>query len=172
MIESFILITVFSQLFFSEPMDLGIYNGCEWHCLTYQFYHANWIHLLLNAMSLIVLFKPTLYNLRREFGWISSAKYLFAMYTCSVIAGLVACQNIPTVGASGISFAMMGVLLGIRPTKAQLIAFWPVALCILVQIVAGHSNTCLHIVAFILGVAFVFAKRILNDIRHREIQVN
>jgi membrane associated rhomboid family serine protease len=98
--------------------------------------------------------------------------FLFFSYTGSVLAALLCAQDIPTVGASGIVFFLLGELIMLRPTIRQLQGYIYVALAIIIQLIRGNSNVSLHIVAFILGALFIIFKKLCKQYNDRFEAIN
>ena len=132
----------------------------------YQFAHASWLHLIINALSLILMFNPIRKIYEERFGETSQWVFFAIPYLGSILAALLTPQSIPTVGASGIVFFLLGELIMLRPTLKQLQGYIYVALAIIVQIIRGKSNVALHIVAFILGALFIILRTLCK--RHSE----
>lgn len=122
---------------------------------SYQFVHASWRHLLVNSLSLALMFNPIfgLYEKRFEGG--SKLSFFLAMYAGSVLAALFTATSTPTVGASGMAFFLLGVFLILQPTMRTVKNFIFVGIAILVQIIRGNSNVALHIVAFVFGCLYI-----------------
>lgn len=85
--------------------------------------------------------------------------FFINMYCCAVFAGLFAAKQTPTIGLSGIVFAILGALLLLNPTKRQLQNYIYLALAVVIQLFFGKSNTLLHICAFALGALTVIIHR-------------
>ncbi len=122
------------------------------HCFYYQFAHASWLHLLLNIVCLVITIRQikniweTKYNTTCP-----TNQILILSYFASVIAALT--TTTPTVGCSGMVFALLGVIITINPTITQLKAFIYVALTLIIQIIVGKYNVLLHICAFLIGMS-------------------
>lgn len=83
-----------------SPADVGVYAGCHvWGRLTYSFFHAGVIHLLLNLWC-----------------------FLSCVFLADVSAGtlaaafIIACTvpvltSVPTVGLSGVCYALLGFIM-------------------------------------------------------------
>ena len=125
-------------------------TGNLWGCLTYSFFHVSWLHLLINVLALALMYAPVRNIYCCRFNR-SHTHFLFVLYACAVLAGLCAAANTPTVGASGIVFALLGMLLMLNPTLRQLRNYIYFALSVIIQLFFGHSNTALHLVAFAFG---------------------
>ena len=121
-----------------------------WGCLTYSFFHVSWLHFLINLLALVLMYAPVRNIYCCRFNR-SHTHFLLVLYACAVLAGLCAAADTPTVGASGIVFALLGMLLMLNPTLRQLRNYIYVAISIIIQIFFGHSNIALHLTAFAFG---------------------
>lgn len=145
----------------------GITNDSLWHCYTYPITHASFLHWLVNAIALVTMWNPICNIYIKKFyassqtspAWIR-CKIFFIVYIGAVIASLFTAKGIPTVGASGMVFFLLGMLLILNPTKRQLISFIPVAIAMLIQFFFSNSNIFLHILSFIYGVIFIIIRLI------------
>lgn len=153
-------------------LAMGISNDNLWGCLTYSFAHASWLHLLINCLALALMYKPI------ENIWLKrfmpadvysdifyKIEFAFVVYVCAVLAGLLAAQDIPTVGASGLAYALLGMLLMLNPTLRQLKNYICVGLVAVLQCFFGHSNVVLHICAFVFGAVAVIIRCAREHIR-------
>ena len=91
-----------------------------------------------------------------------------AAYFAAVIAGLFCAVDVPTVGMSGCTFFLLGVLLMLNPTKRQAKNYIWVLAAVIVQIYFGKSNVALHIVAFIEGALFIIIKEFFYQRKHAD----
>jgi membrane associated rhomboid family serine protease len=87
---------------------VGVADGQWWRVVTAAFLHANILHIAFNMYALWLLGKP----LER---YIGAGRFL-AIYTVAGISGsagalLLTSADVPTVGASGAIFGLMGALL-------------------------------------------------------------
>ena len=142
---------------------------------TYQFLHGNLLHLAINIASLLLLYKPFKFIYGNRFDYDNDLVLFLIIYAGSVLAALVTPLSIPTVGASGMVFFILGTILGLRPTKQQFINYIWVFLGIIVSVIMGHSNTLLHIAAFLIGVLFAIMRIKYDDCRtenNRRVQTN
>lgn len=145
----------------------GITNDSLLHCFTYPIAHASFLHWSVNAIALVTMWNPVCNIYIKKFyasshtspAWIR-CKIFFIVYIGAVIASLFTAKEIPTVGASGIVFFLLGMLLILNPTQRQLISFIPVAIAMLMQFFFSNSNIFLHILSFIFGVLFIIIKSI------------
>ena len=104
------------------------------------------------------MFNPIYRLYTQRFGDISTLRFFIYCYLGSVLAALFCAQAIPTIGASGIVFFLLGILLMLNPTRRQLSSYMLVLLAIAVQFLKGNSNIALHIIAFVLGCLFVIIR--------------
>jgi membrane associated rhomboid family serine protease len=84
-----------------------VHNGGWWRLITAAFLHANLIHIAFNMFALWVIGRPVENYLGRY-------RYL-GLYLVAGLAGsagaLLATPNVPTVGASGAIFGILGAML-------------------------------------------------------------
>lgn len=155
MIYLFIIACICVYAFMPDCTVLGVTNDTLSHAFCYQFAHGSWIHLGINSLCLVMMFKPILKAYEERCFRARTFAFLFATYLGSSLAALFTSQDIPTVGSSGIVFFLLGALLMLRPTLRQLQSYIYVAIAIIVQIIRGKSNVALHLVAFVLGALFI-----------------
>jgi membrane associated rhomboid family serine protease len=124
-----------------------------WKHLTYNFQHANLVHLILNSIAFFSLFR--ILELK-----INAYKLAVFILSAAFAASFAVHYAKPTVGASAMVYAMIGLYLvmantnEIRITKKQLIT-WEVCLFIslIVSAINPHSAFLLHLTAFVIGLA-------------------
>ena len=163
MLYIFLIICFCVYAFMPDCTCMGVSVDAMRNAYIYQFAHASWLHLGINALSLILMFNPILKIYNERFGYTSQFSFWFVSYLGSVLAALLTAVDIPTVGASGIVFFLLGELLMLRPTMKQLQGYIYVAIAIIVQIIRGKSNVALHIVAFILGALFIITRTLCKQ---------
>lgn len=167
MIYIFLIVCVCVYAFMPDCTLLGVTDNTLFNAYVYQFAHASWLHLGINALSLILMFKPILRIYEERFGETSQISFFAISYFGSVLAALLTSQDIPTVGASGIVFFLIGELFMLRPTMRQLQSYIFIAIAIIVQIIRGKSNVALHIVALILGALFIIIQTLRKNYKDR-----
>ncbi|MBQ6724031.1 MAG: rhomboid family intramembrane serine protease [Paludibacteraceae bacterium] len=141
---------------------MGVSNEHLWGCLTYHFAHSSWSHLVINCIAYVILYKRVLALSVTRFG---DERVDFGMFAAATLAGLCASAEIPTVGASGLIFAMLGMILVLNPTVRQLKNYIYVAIAIGIQCFVGNSNTPLHIYAFIYGALFMVIRCAIDKLK-------
>lgn len=164
-------------LFFVHPSPelygVSLYNLIG--AFSYQFLHANLLHLVINVISLFVLYKPFKFIYGNKFNFDNDVVLFSCIYLGSVIAALLTSTDVPTVGASGMVFFILGAILALRPTKQQFINYIWVLIGFIASAVIGNSNTLLHLAAFILGVLFIILRMTYDYCRtkgYRRLQEN
>jgi membrane associated rhomboid family serine protease len=125
-----------------------------WTHLTYQFQHSGLIHLLVNSLSFIGMFRLLERFVNR---WLLSVLIIAVGFTASFLS----MHDAPTVGASamvyvmaGLFFSLIGLCRDIRildKGKFSLFIFGMLA-CLTVSALKGNSNFFLHVFALIMGV--------------------
>ena len=158
MIYLFLIICLCVLIFAQDYMVLAVSAEHLLGAFSYQFAHAGWLHYIINAISLMVMFNPIYRLYTQRCGDISTLRFFIYCYLGSVLAALFCAQVIPTVGASGIVFFLLGILLMLNPTRRQLSSYMLVLLAIAMQFLKGNSNIALHIIAFVLGCLFVIIR--------------
>jgi membrane associated rhomboid family serine protease len=139
-----------------DVYGVSLHNLCG--IFSYQFLHGNLLHLGINIASLLLLYKPFKIIYGNRFNYDNDVVLFLIIYAGSILAALVTPLSIPTVGASGMVFFILGAILGLRPTKQQFINYIWVFLGVIVSVIMGHSNTLLHIAAFLIGVLFAIIR--------------
>ena len=124
---------------------------------TYQFMHASLLHLIVNILSLALMYKPINKLYENRFSGIKVPNLFIVLYISSVIAGGFCAVDMPTLGASAMPFFLLGMLLMLNPTLQQLKNYIYVALAVIVSIIFKNSNVALHILSFIFGALYTIA---------------
>lgn len=155
-----ILIFIYSVTPNELLIAFGVSNSFPIGCLLYHFAHASWLHLIINCISLFLLYKP-IRNIYSVYIYcIPDTKFIdirykidffLKVYACATLAGLFAAQDLPTVGASGIIYSLMGMLIALMPTKQLLLNYLWLIPALIIQIIFAKSNVALHCIAFVLG---------------------
>ena len=175
MMTLFCLICIVLYFLHPSPEVYGASTTNLLGVFTYQYLHGSLLHLTINVASLLLLYKPFKLIYGNRFNYDNDVALFLVIYIGSVLAALVSPFNTPTVGASGMVFFILGAILGLRPTKQQFINYIWIFLGVIVSAIAGHSNTLLHIVAFLIGVAFAILRIKYDDCRteqNRRVQTN
>lgn len=156
---------IFIAMSYTAMIGLGVYDDCIQNAFCYMFAHASWLHIVINTLSMLLLWFPIgrLYILRYN---ASTHALQMATYFAAVFAGMLCSSHIPTVGMSGCVFFLLGVLLLLNPTKRQALNYlWLVAACA-IQWYFGKSNIALHLVAFAEGVLFMCIREFIYQYTH------
>lgn len=120
-----------------DAMLVGIYDGCRWYQhLTYQFFHANIFHLAINLYVM----------------WLCVTRFKLSqrqMLMCFIISALTpATLSMPTIGASGIVYAMLGIINTMVAKKLRY-AMW-IAVYIAISALF-NCNWSIHLCCYALG---------------------
>lgn len=120
-----------------DAMLVGIYDGCRWYQhLTYQFFHANIFHLVINLYVM----------------WLCITRFKLSqrqMLMCFIISALPpATLPIPTIGASGIVYAMLGII-NTMVVKKLRFAMWIAAY--IATSALFNCNWSIHLCCYALG---------------------
>ncbi len=124
-----------------------------WYRLSYIFAHTHPLHLLLNGWGICSLLR----SLSRS---LSPFYLLLAALASGVLSTYVAATQLPTVGASGVLYYLLGYDLVLRwagcyfridPHKMELYTLYLLAtLCLTAPL--STVNTWLHVVNFVWGI--------------------
>ncbi len=149
------LVLIFSIVtLLSTNTELGFYSGSSvlTH-FTYVFNHAGVLHLILNCVA-FYMFVRTL----RIF--ISEEITLIGSYTIAVFASFYSEHNLPTVGCSGMIYAMAGFYLSavlmwpgvkINNMKTLLISIFGIFISMFISSIDKSTNFNLHLISFVIG---------------------
>lgn len=148
----YILSLIFILVYILFGNEIGFATTSPWWThLTYSFQHASILHLLVNTVVFINTF-------RVMEGLVSWKPLLLTIYICAVVASFLAVHDIPTVGASGMIYAMFGMMSVIvafnsSTQKQKLTFFCSIGIMLLVSFFNSNSNFMVHTFAFSGGVA-------------------
>ena len=136
-IVCFAVVCAVTMFISANPYAIGVYNGCQWYQhLTYQFFHASIFHLGANIY--VMWFCTTRFALKQ-----------WQLLMCLIISMLTPpIYTMPTIGASGIVYAMLGMINAIVLEKLRF-ASW-IALYITIS-AFFNCNWVIHLLCFILG---------------------
>ncbi len=153
--------SVYNLLKFGGQFGPLVANG-EWYRLfTAMFVHAGWVHLLFNMYALYYLgtFVERIYG---------PSKMLVVYFTSGLVGNLLSqlfYYSVPSVGASGAIFGLVGLMVGtayfkddLSPHVRRQLLFWLMPM-VLFNIVYGFIpgtdiNNAAHLGGFITGLIF------------------
>ena len=147
-------LTTFAFIPYKDWYNVGIYEGCRWvNHLTFHFFHAGFIHALMNVwclLSVVFLYDITLTRF-----------FLMFIVAMSYPINLMAesgfnCQT-PTVGLSGIIFALFGSLS--FEVKRKLYYQGWMAFYIIIGFLNASSNPWIHVYCYTIGFAIAFINK-------------
>lgn len=167
MIYIFLIVCLCVYVFAPDCTALGVSMEHMNNAYIYQFAHASWLHLIVNALCLLLIFNPVRKMYEQRFGETGQCLFLAFSYLGSVLAALLCAQDIPTVGASGMVFFIIGELIMLRPNISQLWSLIYITIAIIVQFIRGNSNVALHIAAFVLGALFIIFRTLCKQHNER-----
>lgn len=121
-------------------LAVGIYSGCGLSCrLLYPFYHANLLHAILNAwclLSIVFIYDTSIWRL--------TLAYIIAVTIPSLFLSVI-----PTVGLSGVVFALFGSI-SFEVGRKLYYQLW-----MLVYLATGflfpNTNAWVHLYCYIVG---------------------
>lgn len=131
----------------------GIYPGCPFTSrLTYHFFHAGLLHAAVNCwciLSVAFIYEISAWRLLATFMAASS-------FPVDTLSFLNPC-SIPTVGASGICYALLGGL-SFTVTRKAYFQAW-MAVFIAVGFLFNGTNPWLHLYCYICGIVIGFLNK-------------
>lgn len=137
-----ILVFCLSLQDISDWSAVGIFTGCGLGCrLSYPFYHVGIVHALLNAWCLLsVVFIYDISMLR-----------LCLIYIIAVFIPSICLSATPTVGLSGLVFALFGSI-SFEVGRKVYYQLWMIAYLI-IGFVFPNTNAWVHLYCYLAGCA-------------------
>ena len=122
---------------------------------TYHFFHVNWVHLLLNSLALITLYRM----INQVLPW---WKIMLFSYLYSTLAAPLASQPISTIGSSGMISSMIGLFyalilrgdLTINNKKQFIIFTSSTFIWLAVSLISPISNGLLHLLSIVFSLTY------------------
>lgn len=147
----FVLILFAVYLLFDTSLGFSA-SSPWWTHLTFAFQHAGWVHLIINSIVFINSFGV----IEKRIRWYI---LLPVIYGASLISSLFYASDLPTVGCSGMIYAMFGMMLGIviknNARKQQKIMFCAsLAFMMILSFFSKGSNFYVHFISFVIGFLF------------------
>lgn len=128
-------------IYIADWSAVGIYAGCRLSCrFLYPFYHANLLHVALNAwclLSIIFMYDISLFRL--------TLAYIIAVSIPSFFL-----SDIPTVGLSGVIYALFGSI-SLEVQRKVYYQLWMLAYIIL-GFLFPNTNGWVHLYCYTAGV--------------------
>lgn len=150
----YIYVLAFVIVFALFGLEVGYTNqSAVYTHLTFMFQHSGVVHLALNSLTFIGMFRIMEKFIRK---WELSAFII----TISFASSFVANYDIPTVGASGMVYAMFGMFFGmtawcdkikITDTKKYLLSISLMILSLVASFFNPGSNFALHLSSVVSG---------------------
>lgn len=136
------LVICLSVLGTSDNGISGVYKGCGWvERMCYHFMHANIFHTLMNVwclLSIVFMYNVTLWRFATAFA-------------IAVSIPEICLLHIPTIGLSGVIFALMGSI-SFEVERKLYYQAWIFAYLAL-GFVIPNVNAWLHVYCYLVGVA-------------------
>ena len=165
MAAKYILSLIFIVVYLLFGNEIGFAtNSPIWTHFTYSLQHANLLHLVINTLVFINVFRVMQ-------GFTSWKKLLPLVYGIAVASSFFAAKDIPTVGASGMIYAMFGMMSVIvafnkSTPKQKLTFFCSIGIMLLFSFFNKNSNFVVHIASFILGFIYFLIYHNYDKRRH------
>lgn len=135
--------------------EVGLYPGAPFvHRLLYPFFHASWLHLAVNCWALLSI--VFLYQI--SFPMMVSSFIIAASYPIGPLSFLYGGAIMPTVGLSGLCYALLGrysfIFSDNRKSRLKYHAWF--AVFIGIGFFFPQSNAWLHLYCYLCG--FILAQ--------------
>lgn len=152
----YIFVFVFITVFIVFDKSIGYTNTSPvWTHLTFQFQHANIVHLIINSLAFTGMFRVSEKIINK---YALAAVILFIPFTASFMS----MYEIPTVGISGTIYAMIGIYLAMITSEKLIIEdknkfyvfLFSIIICLIISYFKTNSNFRLHLFSLITGYAF------------------
>jgi len=132
-------------------LDVGLYPGAPFvHRVLYQFFHASWLHLVVNCWALLSI----VFCYRITWPMMLSCFLIAASYPVNHLEFLYGGTVLPTIGLSGLCYALLGryswQFSGF--IKRRLIYHCWFAVFIGIGFFFPQSNAWLHLYCYLCGV--------------------
>lgn len=153
-----ITIVILAIIYFTLPEShhYGFVEGGHlWQHFTYPLFHASFLHLIINSYVFYGLMRTPV---------IKPIYILLFAYIISVLASFLSCTTLPTVGFSGIIFALCGIGIAQYPTRINLLLS---VIAIGATFLMSGSNPYIHLYSwlggFLVGFVIKFYKTKVNQ---------
>lgn len=137
------------------PLDvqsLGLFPTCPVaNRFFYQFIHTGWLHMSVNIWCLLCI--VFLYKIRPAM--LLESYLISASFPCS-LAGLIGYDMLPTVGLSGMIYALLGLYSTQVVNKIRYHGWW--AVFIGIGFFFRGSNALLHLYCYLVGFVWSLLK--------------
>lgn len=153
------IIILLYVLFDVEPSEVGIWQGVTLcNRFTYPFFHASFLHAFMNIwclLSVVFMYPLSLWSLLISFA-IAISFPIDTLYSILPLYSL----TIPSVGLSGVCFALMGRL-SFMVRRKWYYQSW-LAFYILLGFIFPNTNGWLHLYCYLMGVFVAFLNKPLR----------
>ena len=149
----FVFIFIFTFAWFDK--SIGYTNSSPLYThFTYMFQHAGIIHLVINSLSFLGMFRTMEKYINK---WLLSGVCILFAFLTSFFSS----YNIPTVGASAMIYIMIGMFLSItllykdvkiNDKRKYFLFVFSVFISLIVSAFRHNSNFSLHILSLLSGV--------------------
>ena len=132
-----------------NPQTIGFSASSPWWThFVYMFFHANWLHLIMNIWAFYFVCK----NL--------SIGTLLSGYLCSVAFSFLIQSQTPTVGFSSVIFYLLGIIYArVRNWKNWLIMI----VIFMLGFCRASINGTLHLLCFLYPIMYFEIEKFKND---------
>ena len=167
----FVFVFIFVFAWFDKSLGYTTTSPVYTH-FTYMFQHAGIIHLVINSLAFIGMFRAVEKYINK---WILSGICIFFAFLLSFFSS----YDIPTVGASSMIYIMIGMFLSItlfykkvkiNDKRKYLLFITSIFLSLLVSAFKHNSNFLLHVLSIssgiIIGLIFLIKKSFIAKTKY------
>lgn len=158
MVLKYVIAAIFVAVYFVMGRELGFTSISPFYThLTFSFQHGSIIHLALNTLVFISTFR-VMERFIRPF------VLFLVIYIIAVLASFSSVTNIPTVGSSGMIYAMFGmetviVIYNKATGKQKRLFFFGIIVMLAASFFNAGSSFIVHITSYTFGAMFYMVKR-------------
>jgi len=150
----YLFVFIFIVVFILFGLGLGYTSTSPIYThFTYMFQHAGIIHLIINSLAFISMFRQVEKYMN---------KFLLSglIILCAFVSSFFAMYQIPTVGASSMVYSLLGIYLGlitlsdkikIADTRKFLLFIFCITVVLSVSYFKHNSNFLVHIYSLLIG---------------------
>lgn len=158
MLRTKITIASILTIVYFLPVSCQVYGVSEcspwWTHFTYQFFHGSLLHLICNLYAIFMCLNNKVFSKRT---------LIPILYFVSVAASFMYTSSIPTIGASGVVFAMIGINFTRIPTRTNAIYMFVIlAVGLALPKIAGIT----HLLSFMAGSATALFYQNIKHFKH------
>lgn len=170
MIFKYLIVLIFFIVYASCDATAWGYvvDGAFINHLRFCFAHVSLLHLLINSLVFINMFDIVRLRLR-----VRSLELFVNIYLVSFIASIFTAASVPTVGASGMIYALFGLHIASmeKLNKPNVIFIVSIATMLAISLIKTNSNFGIHILSLLFSMIAWLIYRALEKVTSRSSSV-